>query len=467
MGLLAAALIVAVVAPTARPIATVAPRPTPTAVRPIACDQPIKHELAADAKDIYSFVALAGETVSIDALDDSDSIGALNLRVVGPVNASDPTPPVLAETCRGRADVTLPASGTYLVIVSDCLNATTGKGEYTITLSVVGGARSDANTCATPLACNTPSAAEIDDEGEVNAFRFPARAGGSLKINVRAPSGEDDPLELRVYDPDGVLVIDTCASGVSLKTAKDGTYTALVSSCGDEGRYVISWTPEACPVEIAIQEGYAPAGSRSEFGVIVHTAGQRVAAAQVDIGLNPAIPVVVTRAGRPNCIVNPEIHKEASLFSFQPPLCTPPVDCVAMRAIVLATDNTDPIPDGAPLFTCRIEVPADTAAGHYALPCRSARSSDARGTPLLTVCSPGTVVVGTAAECTGDCSGDGTVTVDELVLGVCIASGECVLDSCPVFDINDSHTVTVDELVAGVNNALNGCASSAEQDAIP
>ncbi|MBI4518996.1 MAG: hypothetical protein HY699_24660 [Deltaproteobacteria bacterium] len=59
--------------------------------------------------------------------------------------------------------------------------------------------------------------------------------------------------------------------------------------------------------------------------------------------------------------------------------------------------------------------------------------------------------------CTGDCDGDGNVTVDELVTGVNIALGTFSDEPCPVFDANLDGEVTVDELVMAVNNALNGC----------
>lgn len=66
-------------------------------------------------------------------------------------------------------------------------------------------------------------------------------------------------------------------------------------------------------------------------------------------------------------------------------------------------------------------------------------------------------VLAGAAGCTGDCGGDGTVTVDELVKGVNIALGLTALSECPVFDSGRDGTVTVDELVQAVNYALGSC----------
>jgi hypothetical protein len=47
--------------------------------------------------------------------------------------------------------------------------------------------------------------------------------------------------------------------------------------------------------------------------------------------------------------------------------------------------------------------------------------------------------------------------VDELVRGVNIALNRANLDTCPVFDRDNSGTVAVNELVAAVNSALRGC----------
>jgi hypothetical protein len=59
--------------------------------------------------------------------------------------------------------------------------------------------------------------------------------------------------------------------------------------------------------------------------------------------------------------------------------------------------------------------------------------------------------------CAGDCAGNGTVAVNELILGVNIALGNASTDQCPAFDTGGDHQVTVSELVAAVSNALNGC----------
>lgn len=60
--------------------------------------------------------------------------------------------------------------------------------------------------------------------------------------------------------------------------------------------------------------------------------------------------------------------------------------------------------------------------------------------------------------CAGDCDGDRSVTVNELVRAVAMALGRPVAASfCPDLDRNVDSIVSVDEIIVAVNNALRGC----------
>jgi hypothetical protein len=61
------------------------------------------------------------------------------------------------------------------------------------------------------------------------------------------------------------------------------------------------------------------------------------------------------------------------------------------------------------------------------------------------------------SACTGNCSADAGVTVDEILTMVNIALGNASLLSCEAADANHDGQVTVDEILTAVNNALNGC----------
>lgn len=61
------------------------------------------------------------------------------------------------------------------------------------------------------------------------------------------------------------------------------------------------------------------------------------------------------------------------------------------------------------------------------------------------------------AGCGGDCNGDGTVAINELISGVNIALGAAPVASCEAMDATGDGTVAINELVAAVANALDGC----------
>jgi len=62
-----------------------------------------------------------------------------------------------------------------------------------------------------------------------------------------------------------------------------------------------------------------------------------------------------------------------------------------------------------------------------------------------------------AQMCVGDCNGDGSVTVDEIVTMVNIALGEANVSTCLAGDPSGDGSITVDEILQAVNNALIGC----------
>ncbi|MEO8604664.1 MAG: hypothetical protein ABI629_19000 [bacterium] len=64
-----------------------------------------------------------------------------------------------------------------------------------------------------------------------------------------------------------------------------------------------------------------------------------------------------------------------------------------------------------------------------------------------------------ALACTGDCDGNGEVTIEELMRGVNIDLGNAPTSECPEFDASKDGAVTVDELLAAVKAAVNSCPS--------
>jgi hypothetical protein len=68
-----------------------------------------------------------------------------------------------------------------------------------------------------------------------------------------------------------------------------------------------------------------------------------------------------------------------------------------------------------------------------------------------------TALPDTNQTCSGDCNGDGSVTVNELITGVDIALGNAAMDACPSLDRGSDGEVTIDDLLSVVERVLQGC----------
>jgi len=60
-------------------------------------------------------------------------------------------------------------------------------------------------------------------------------------------------------------------------------------------------------------------------------------------------------------------------------------------------------------------------------------------------------------RCPGDCTGEGEVTIDELIRGVEIALGQRTVAACESMDRDRNLRITVDELIGAIDAALHGC----------
>ncbi len=59
--------------------------------------------------------------------------------------------------------------------------------------------------------------------------------------------------------------------------------------------------------------------------------------------------------------------------------------------------------------------------------------------------------------CPGDCNGDGTVAINELITAVNISLGSLPIDACLAADLNRDGNVAINELISAVNANLDGC----------
>ena len=95
----------------------------------------------------------------------------------------------------------------------------------------------------------------------------------------------------------------------------------------------------------------------------LQSAGTRVAGTQNDL-IFDAVNVSLAASGKPSCRVNAAIGKGGTAFSLRPTGCQGAA-CTTVRALVLAMDNTDPIPDGSVLYTCTLHISPSAPPGQY------------------------------------------------------------------------------------------------------
>jgi len=233
-----------------------------------------------------------------------------------------------------------------------------------------------------------------------------------------------------------------------------------VVTTGTDGSVSVLLTPVAS-IDIGAASG--PPGTTVQFGVTLSLLTDppvAVGGLQNDIGFDAHTPIAVASGGTPDCTTDP--NQLLAGFTFLPVPCTPGIDCTGVRAVIISIDPTSfSIPDGATLYACNVSISADTPPGTYPLLASMPQAADVLGAMLSVQASDGTIDVTppTAPACVGDCDGDGIVAINELLIGVNIATGGAPVSACPQFDANGDHTVTVDEVIRAVKNALSGCAS--------
>ena len=121
--------------------------------------------------------------------------------------------------------------------------------------------------------------------------------------------------------------------------------------------------------------------------------------------------------------------------------------------------SNNPLPDG-PLYLCKLSVSAATVAGNYPIS-NAASAVDMFGNTLANAAGGGTGVVVT--QCSGDCDGNGTVTIGEIVKTVNVFLGRPLCDpavptaSCPVADADFDGAVSLGEVMQTVAASLRNC----------
>jgi hypothetical protein len=268
--------------------------------------------------------------------------------------------------------------------------------------------------------CGAPFLAGAAPNSDQEALKYQLRAFWDLKDDGGAPVPAGtytiygrfylyyDPvvnIDVTVLSPDGSVPtpvpttppVPVCTPPL----CKPGEVFACVGDCAGgcgtfcvpmPGTPVPTKTPEP-PVAIEVGSATGAPGERVRISVSAHTAGQEVASVQNDLLFDPAVAVAATADGEPDCVVNPDIDKDATAFGFLPPGCRSGFDCKGTRALVLSFDDTATIPDAAVLYTCTVSIPPAAAPGRYPLVMSNLGAASPGGKALATSGTDGAVTV--------------------------------------------------------------------------
>jgi len=189
----------------------------------------------------------------------------------------------------------------------------------------------------------------------------------------------------------------------------------------------------------------------------------------------PPTPTATVTNTRPSATVTQTSTMTASASATTTASATPTVTATALAsATQTLSDTASPSPSRTGTSTASPTASSSPTASASPTPSNSATASpsasaSATPTPTPIATSTATTLItptdtavpatatATAPACAGDCSGDGSVTVNELITGVNIALGNSAASVCPSFDRNGDGEVSIAELIAAVNAALTGC----------
>lgn len=149
--------------------------------------------------------------------------------------------------------------------------------------------------------------------------------------------------------------------------------------------------PEANPhcLRLAVSSTAGEPGDRISVSVRLEAAGEAVAGTQNDLSVADVADIVTTADGRPSCRVNPDIRKDVATSI----VGSSQTGGTTLRALVLALDNVDPIPNAPFLYECDLRIAADARPGRYPLVLSNVGASDPDGNALSVAAANGILEV--------------------------------------------------------------------------
>lgn len=219
---------------------------------------------------------------------------------------------------------------------------------------------------------------------------------------------------------------------------------------------------EAGTVQVATVNG-APGSSVQLQVTLQKGESEIIAGTQNDFSYDPAVlSVPKTAEGKPQCTVNPDLNKKIDGmldfgFGFlkDGQACNPDTDtCNGVRAIVLASDNVDPITLPL-LYSCTVNIAAGAPLGDQTITNQSSSVflSTPEGTRLAEQVGANGIVriaQGGGGACACDCDANHRTTGTEITRCVLVLGGTLALEQCAAADSDKNGRVTGTDVTRGV-----------------
>jgi len=208
-------------------------------------------------------------------------------------------------------------------------------------------------------------------------------------------------------------------------------------------------TPTAVPPQVDLRSGVGRPGGVACVPAALVSNGVQVAGTSSDISADPS---AFTLSG---CTINPLLGTgTAADKQLAPTSLGPDSERVGVFGL-----NANLIPDGL-LYSCAVSIAAGTTMGVHDLG-NVPGASDPSGQDIAPV--QGAFGHITVTTCTGDCDGNGVVTIGEVIKCVNMFLGQPFCNptnpalGCPVADANLNGGVSIGEVIQCVNRFLNEC----------
>lgn len=308
-----------------------------------------------------------------------------------------------------------------------------------------------------PTVTNSPTVA-------ATATRTPSFTPTLVPTASRTPTNTGTPTRTATWTPTGTWTPTTALTATPTRTSTQTptatrTWTSTSTPTSTPTRtptQTLTATRTPTSTAIDLGTGVGRPGGIACVPATLTTAAAQVATTGNDVGFDAA------QFTFDSCAINPAIGSGSD-----PNKQLTATDLGPGSERVQIGGNANLIPD-ALLYICQFAVGTGATLGSHLLT-NAPAATEPNGNAV-----PG--VGGTAGQiavttCTGDCDGNGSVSVGEvtkcinLFLGQPLCNAAAPIFSCPVADANLDGSVSIGEVTQCVNGFLNGCTASALEGA--